>query len=61
MRYSVIYEQDVKLKYEAIVEANSIEEAMEKFNDFDIETEEVLDSRDSGLPAKILNIEGCED
>jgi hypothetical protein len=59
MKYKVTYEQEVVLTYEAIVEADSEEEAKEMLEDGRITGEEEIDSQ--GISVSVVEIVKVED
>ena len=59
MKYIVRYVYEVEITYEAIVEANSEEEARQKMEDFDFETEEEIDRQ--GINVNIYDVEEIDE
>lgn len=55
MKFKVTYDQEVVITYEAIVEAESVEEAKEKIENGDYISEEEVDSQ--GMWIKVKEIE----
>ena len=55
MKYAVTYEQDVVVTYDAIVEADSEEEAIAKIEDGDFESEEEVDYQ--GVNVRIIDVQ----
>lgn len=55
MKYKVTYDHEVVITYEAIVEADSVEEAKEKIENGDFISEEEVDSQ--GMWIKVKDVE----
>lgn len=58
-KFSVTYDHEVVITYEAIVEADSQEEAEAKLHDFDFISEEEVDRQ--GMTVNITNVESIEE